>query len=90
METSTAQTVELFQGKDAACQFFSEVIGAVETLSEIADSHGSETMADLMYLQMSILKGEKFSYFPEASQIFQFVNSLPSGEEWLKFFKREF
>lgn len=77
-------------GKCAAAIFFQELLRSVETLSGIADKHGSETLADLMYLLNAILIGGVIDHYPDESNVLGIVRALPSGELWSKFIKTEY
>lgn len=77
-------------GKRAAVLFFQELLGSVETLSGIADEHGSRTLSDLMYLQNAILSGGFIDHYPDESKVLEIASALPSGELWSKFIKVEY
>lgn len=70
-----------------SAKFAQELLDSVESLTGIAEEHGARTLADLMYLQMSILDGGFIDYYPEESHVLSIVQSLPSGDEWVKFIK---
>lgn len=76
-------------GKRAAALFFQELLDSVETLTGIAEMHGSRTLADLMYLQDAILKNDFIDYYPGESKALEIASALPSGEQWSKFIKVE-
>ncbi len=68
-----------------ARQFMQELLDSVETLSGIADTHGSRTLADLMYLQNAILSGNYIEQYPGESSVREIATSLPSGARWAKY-----
>ncbi|WP_041793357.1 hypothetical protein [Rhodoferax ferrireducens] len=70
---------------ELARQFMRELLDSVETLGGIADTHGSRTLADLMYLQNAILSGNYIEQYPGESHVFEIANSLPSGARWAKY-----
>ena len=76
-------------GKAATATFFQELLHSVETLSDIAEAHGSETLADLMYLQNAIMVGGSIDHYLGESNVLKIVRTLPSRELWLKFIKIE-
>jgi len=75
---------------DLADKFMQELLDSVETLTGIADEHGSRTLADLMYLQLAILKGSFIDHYPDESKVLDIARDLPSGEQWAKFIKVEY
>ena len=77
-------------GKQAATLFFKELLNSVETLTGIADEHGSRTLADLMYMQNAILSGGFIDHYPEESKVLEIVSDLPSGDRWSTFIKVEY
>ncbi len=79
-----------FNYKAAAKLFFEELLGSVETLSGIADEHGSRTLADLMYLHSAILDGDFIDHYPGESKALDIARELPSGELWVKYIKHEY
>lgn len=74
---------------DLAAQFMQELLDSVETLTGVADKHGARTLADLMYLQLSIMKGSFIDHYPDESKVLDIARSLPSGELWVKFIEVE-
>ncbi|WP_157131263.1 hypothetical protein [Burkholderia pseudomallei] len=68
-----------------AQQFYAELMDSVDTLSSIADEHGSRTLADLMYLQNAIANGGFVDHFPSESSIGEVVKQLPSADRWMKY-----
>lgn len=93
-ETTAANTAK--QADDAtrsqqdARRFFQELLDSVETLSGIADVHGSQTLADLMYLQNAILSGGFVDHYPEESHALEIASGLPSGKEWAGYIEVEY
>jgi len=84
-------TVELkAERADLAAKFMQELLDSVETLSGIGDEHGSRTLADLMHLQQAILNGGFIDHYPDESKVLEIAQSLPSGEQWVKFIKVEY
>jgi len=77
-------------GKCASVMFFQELLRSVETLAGIAEVHGPETLADLMYLLNAILIGGVIDHYPGESNVLEIVRALPSRELWLKFIKIEY
>jgi hypothetical protein len=77
-------------GKHAAVLFFQELQNSVETLTGIADEHGSRTLADLMYLQNAILSGGFIDHYPDESKVLEIARALPSGKQWSTFIKVEY
>lgn len=75
---------------DFAAKFMQELLDSVETLTDIAEEHGSRTLADLMYLQLAIMKGSLIDHYPGESQVLGIARDLPSGEQWAKFIKVEY
>jgi hypothetical protein len=69
----------------AAKQFFAELLDSVETLSGIADQHGSRTLADLMFLQNAIASGGFIDHYPDESSVGEVVKLLPSADRWMKY-----
>lgn len=74
---------------DLAAKFMQELLDSVESLTGIAEEHGSRTLADLMYLQLAITKGSFIDHHPDESKVLDIARSLPSGEQWGKFIKVE-
>lgn len=72
-------------GKDAASLFMAELLDSVESLTELAESKGVRTLADLMYLEQAILKGGFIDHYPTESSVLEVVRALPSGKDWLGF-----
>lgn len=68
-----------------AQQFYAELLDSVETLSGIADQHGSRTLADLMYLQNAIASGGFIDHYPGESSVGEVVKQLPSADRWMKY-----
>ncbi|WP_341744734.1 hypothetical protein [Azonexus hydrophilus] len=75
---------------DLADKFMQELLESVETLTSIAEEHGSRTLADLMYLQLAIMKGGFIDYYPDESNVLDIARSLTSGEKWASFIKVEY
>lgn len=74
-------------GAGPAEQFWNELLQEFDSLTAIADVHGSATLADCMYLQNAILTGGFIDNDgPDAeSKIVNLVKSLPSNEKWIGF-----
>jgi hypothetical protein len=73
-------------GPDAARRFFHELLMSVETLTGIAEEHGSQTLADLLYLQQAILTGTCIDVGPDTgSNVDAVVGRLPSCARWRAF-----
>ena len=78
-------------GETAAATYFQELLDSVETLTGIAEEHGSRTLADLIYLQNAILSGGGFIYhYQGESKVLEIVSALPSGKRWAKFIQVEY
>lgn len=82
---STIKAAHQASRSELARQFMQELLDSVETLSGIADTHGSRTLADLMYLQNAILSGNYIDHYPGESKVLEIANSLPSGARWAKY-----
>ncbi len=76
-------------GSEAA-RFMEELLDSVESLVGIAEEHGQRTLADLMYLQNTILTGGCIDVYPEESKVMEVVRDLPSGQRWTSFMKVEY
>ena len=74
---------------DDAILFMRELLDSVETLDGIAQSYGTRTLSDLVYLQSAILKGGFVDHYPEESAVMHIAGALPSGERWVGFIKTE-
>lgn len=74
---------------DRAELFMGELLDSVETLTEIATTHGARTLANLMYLHSAILSGGFVEFFPEDTdvKVSQIVEGLPSAEKWLPYIR---
>lgn len=79
-----------YAGCAAADRFMQELLDSVETLTGIADEHGARTLADLMYLQLAIMKGSFIDHYPDESKVKDIAHNLPSGDQWVKFIKVEY
>ena len=77
------------KNSDLADQFMQELLESVETLAGIAEEHGARTLADLMYLQLAIMKGSVIDHYPDESKVLDIASYLPSGEQWAKYIKVE-
>lgn len=73
-----------------ATLFMQELLDSVETLAGIADEHGARTLADLMYLQAAIIGGGFIDHHFPASAVTELASSLPSGERWVTFIKKDY
>jgi hypothetical protein len=71
-------------GADAAQLFFDELLQSVESIGAIADTYGTPTLAQLMFLQSAILKGTVIKLYPDEAERLSFVLVLPSGGRWWK------
>jgi hypothetical protein len=68
-----------------SANFVRELLGEVETLSTLAEEHGTQALAFLFCLQAAIFNDT----FVEArshgdSGLFELVSRLPSGATWMK------
>ena len=63
-----------------ATLFYEELLTSVETLTGIVEEHGARTLADLMYLQLAILKDGFIDHYPGESSVLDIASALPSGE----------
>lgn len=68
-----------------SANFVRELLDEVETLSTVAEKHGTQALAFLFYLQAAIFNDT----FVEArshddSGLFELVSRLPSGATWMK------
>lgn len=70
-----------------ATQFMQELLDSVESLSEVAELHGAQTLAELLYLQQAILTEGFIDVCPEASDVSELVRNLPSGKLWVTFLR---
>lgn len=69
-----------------ASLFMQELLDSVETLSGIADEHGSRTLADLFYLHSAILERGHIELIEgDNSKVMDIAKSLPSGSYWANF-----
>lgn len=66
----------------AAEQFMQELTESVETISGIAEEHGSQTIADLMWLYSAILTDGFIDVWPAYSRVRMVIAQLPSSERW--------
>ena len=71
-------------GELAACEFNSELLASVESMTLIGEQHGLQTMADLLYLTQAIRIG---GYIDEAdgSKIREVLQQMPSASRWLAY-----
>lgn len=73
---------------DKAQRFMTELLDAIETLSDIAHVHGVRTLADLMYLHAAILEDGFIDVFDSSeSEVMKVINTLPSSEEWKRYIR---
>ena len=73
----------------AASLFMQELLDSVETLSGIAEEHGSRTLADLFYLHSAILENGFIDLIEGYnSKVLDIAKSLPSGSDWAKFIQQ--
>ena len=75
---------------DDANMFMQELLDSVETLTDIANEYGTRTLVDVMYLHSAILIGDFIDHNSEESAVMDIANSLPTGERWVKFIKKEY
>ena len=69
-----------------ASLFMQELLDSVETLSGVADEHGSRTHADLFYLHSAILQRGFIDLIEDDnSKVMDIAKSLPSGSYWATF-----
>jgi hypothetical protein len=67
-----------------AVQFHDELLQSVETLTGIAEEHGTVALANVNYLQTAILKGSAIELAStDKGQIAMFTG-LPSGDRWME------
>ncbi|CAB3730490.1 hypothetical protein LMG22037_05536 [Paraburkholderia phenoliruptrix] len=72
-------------GTEPAVEFMQELLDAVEALSDIVETHGARTLADLMYLQNAIMNETFIDHYPDESAVVDLVKALPSSDRWLAF-----
>jgi len=63
--------------------FFKELQDSVETIAGIAENHGNQTLADLMYLYAAILTDEQIDGWQSQSAAQSIAEALPSSNLWL-------
>lgn len=73
-----------------ACQFMEELLDSEESLAAVGELYGPRTLADLMYLQNTVLTGGFIDVYPEESKVMEVVRDLPSGQKWTSFMKVEY
>lgn len=78
------------ESTELALQFMDELIDSVESLTVIAEVHGSRSLADLFYLQQAILKKGFIDHYPEESFVLDIAKRLPSGAIWSQYIKIEY
>ena len=80
------QTVisELLKGS-AFEAFWDELNDSVETLTQIGEVDGQQTLADLMYLLAATARDSYISFYPGQSKALEMVKALPSAERILPF-----
>lgn len=76
-------------GVRKAKQFWDELLMSFDTLSGIADTYSQNTLVDMMYLQMAILKNGFIDHYPEQSSILEVLKAMPSGREWVQYLQTE-
>lgn len=74
---------------DLVDRFMNELLDSVESLGQIADVHGQQTLVDLMYLQHAILTDGHIDVFDENSKAADIVLALPSGSCWEAYLRFE-
>lgn len=79
--------VKKAQSAHQAALFMQELLDSVESLSAVAELHGAQTLADLLYLQQAILTEGFIDIYPEASCVRELVSGLPSGKLWTTFLR---
>ncbi|GJH26919.1 hypothetical protein [Caballeronia novacaledonica] len=67
-----------------AKQFHAELLDAVESLTGVAEQHGTLSLANVVYLQTAILKGGVIELTRDEADNLAFVRDLPSGGRWWK------
>lgn len=72
---------------EPAAQFMQELLASVETLSDVVETYGARTLADLMYLQNAVVNGSYIDHHPDESAVVDVLKTLPSCERWLAFVK---
>jgi len=81
-----AQMAKTLERQSRSELFMEELLEANETLTDIADSKGTRTLADCMYLLSAIQKGQGIEvHYPTRSEIVNIINQLPSAALWLTY-----
>lgn len=75
---------ELLKGS-AFEAFWDELNDSVETLTQIGEVDGQQTLADLMYLLAATARNSYISFYPGQSKALEMVQALPSAERILPF-----
>ncbi|CAE6966604.1 hypothetical protein R70199_07760 [Paraburkholderia domus] len=78
-------SAELIGDPAGARLFFEELLASVENLGGTAESHGINTLTDLMYLQQAILKGETIEVWPGETEVGKVLQALSSADRWLRY-----
>jgi len=78
------------ESRALALLFMQELLASVETLTGIAEHHGVQTLADLMYLQNAIIDDTFIDdHSQSSSKVCQVVQALPSGTIWNAYIRDE-
>lgn len=72
-----------------AAEFWDQLLGSVESLTELAETHGPRTLADICYLHAAIAHGGFIDAYPDDSRILDVIQDLPSAEEWMTYVQVE-
>jgi hypothetical protein len=70
---------------ELAVLFMDELLGSVETILGISQTHGIATVVNLFYLQNAIFKGSYIEEYPQTSKVLELVSDLPSGAIWKEY-----
>lgn len=89
MSTRDPRSVRETPDPATAAQFISELLDACGSLNEIADRHGSRTLADVLYLHHAILTEGYIQWFRDDSRINELVAGLPSADRWKAYIDTE-
>lgn len=74
------------QGHARSTQFMDELLGAHETLTEIAECKSARTLADCTYMLSAVQKGTSIEvHHPTESEILDVIQSLPSAALWMTY-----
>lgn len=67
-----------------ARRFMNEVLESVETVAGITETHGVQTLVDLMYLQNAIISNTHIDD-TGYSKVTEILKSLPSAKAWMSY-----